>query len=190
MTQNILILVDKRFFSGKIDKTLYKWEIVGESGQMKLSGEHFVALDEKYRITLPSQLRKELDTSVVKITKGDENCLWLYTTEKWDEMIGDPIKELTNPFSKKNRRVLRKYIAPSQTVEIDKVGRIILPESLRIYAGILKDCVVTGVLDYIEIWDAQRYQAYCDEDNEDNADEFEAASEELSQIIKRKRGID
>ena len=157
---------------------------------MMLSGEFNVILDEKYRITLPAQIRKDLDVSSMVITKGEDNCLWLYTSAKWDELIGNAIKENTDPFSKKDRRVLRKFIGPSQIVEIDKAGRILLSENLRDYAGIFKDCVVLGQIDYLEIWDEKRYQEYCNEDNENNANEFGIASEELSQRIKRKRGID
>jgi MraZ protein len=166
---------------------------MGKSGGkwgMKLSGEFNVLLDEKFRITLPVQLRKEMDVTSVKVTKGNDNCLWLYTLEKWKELFEDTFKDITNPFSKKNRRALRKYIAPSQTLEIDKAGRILIPDNLRTYAGVLKDCVVVGLMDYVEIWDADRYRAYCDEDNEDNANEFDEASEELSQIIKKRKGID
>jgi len=157
---------------------------------MMLSGEFNVILDERSRITLPAQLRKDLDGASVVITKGEDNCLWLYTSAKWEELIGSAIKENTDPFSKKDRRVLRKFIGPSQTVEIDKAGRILVTESLREYASISKDCVVLGQIDYIEIWDEGRYREYCNEDNEDNANEFDAASEELSMRIKRKRGID
>jgi len=154
-----------------------------------LSGEFNVILDEKYRITLPAQIRKDLDVSSMVITKGEDNCLWLYTSAKWDELIGSAIKDNTDPFSKKDRRVLRKFIGPSQIVEIDKAGRILISENLRDYAGILKDCVVLGQIDYLEIWDDKRYKEYCNEDNENNANEFDAASEELSQRIKQKRGI-
>jgi len=159
---------------------------------MDLTGVSNVLLDEKYRITLPAQLRKALNTSTVKITQGEDDCLWLYSLEKWDEDIGDPIKEHTksNPFSIINRRLIEKFITPSQVVEIDKVGRIIIPENLRNYAGITKDCIVAGAIDFIMIWDTERHKAHNDPNNTKVAGEFAAASEEMSQIIKRKKGID
>jgi len=156
---------------------------------MMLSGEHNVILDDKYRITLPANLRKELDVSSVVVTKGEDKCLWLYTVEKWENRFGDALKENTDPFSKMDRRVLRKFVGPSQVIDIDKSGRILLPESLREYANIAKDCIILGQLDFIEIWNVNSYREYCDEDDEKNASEFEAASEELSQRIKRQRGI-
>ena len=157
---------------------------------MMLSGEHYVILDDKNRVTLPAQLRKDLDSVSVVVSKGDDECLWLYTSSKWEELVANPIRKYAVPFSKNGRRALRKYIAPSQTIEIDKVGRILISENLLEYAGIKKECVVIGQLEYIEIWDKARYFEYCDEGNEDNLNEFDAAAEELSQIIKKERGID
>jgi len=157
---------------------------------MMLSGEYNVILDEKSRITLPALLRKDLDVSSMVITKGEDNCLWLYTSSKWEEMIGNVMKENTDPFSKMDRRLLRKFVGPSQTIEIDKAGRILIAESLREYASITKDCVVLGQIDFIEIWNEKSYRDYCNEDNEENANEFEAASEELSQRLKKQRGIE
>jgi len=156
---------------------------------MTLRGEFSVILDDKYRLTLPALLRKELGETSLVVTKGNIKCLWLYTSEKWEEEIGNPIKENTDPFSEQDLRVVRKFVGPSQPVEIDKAGRILLPESLRKYAGISKDCVIVGLLDHIEIWDQDRHEKYNDEDNLANATEIRFASESLSQIIKRKKGL-
>ena len=157
---------------------------------MMLNGEHNVTLDDKNRLTLPAALRNKLEASSIVITKGADKCLWLYSSAEWEEKIGNVIKANIDPFSKKDLRLLRKYIAPSQDLEIDKAGRVLLTESLREYANISKDCVVLGAIDHIEIWDEKSYREYCDEDDEGNAGEFEAASEELSRRIKRQRGID
>ncbi|MCL2229933.1 MAG: division/cell wall cluster transcriptional repressor MraZ [Treponema sp.] len=155
-----------------------------------LQGEHNVILDEKNRLTLPAGLRKELETSTVVLSKGADKCLWLYTSAEWEEQFANIIKENTDPFSKKDLRLFRKYVASSQTIEIDKAGRVLLPETLREYAGISKDCVVLGSIYRIEIWDEKSYRDYCNEDDEENANEFEAASEELSQRLKKQRGIE
>jgi len=165
---------------------------VGEYGEkwgMDLSGEFpKVILDEKNRITLPADLRKELDGSSIKISKGEDKCLKIYPLSKWEEMIGEEIKANTVPFVKRDRRLLRKYGA-ARTEKIDNAGRILIPDSLCEYAGLKKDCVILGQFNYIELWDKIRYENYSNEDNEENAIEFEAASEDLGRIIKRKKGI-
>jgi len=165
---------------------------VGDSGGMILNGEYNVSLDEKHRITLPAGLRNKLNVIFAVITKGSDKCLWLYRNTDWEDKIANVINEHTDPFSKKDLRLLRKYIAPSQDIEIDKAGRILIPQTLLEYADISKDkgCVVLGAIDHIEIWDEKNYRDYCNEEDENNACEFEAASEELSRRIKRQRGIE
>jgi len=150
-----------------------------------LSGEYKVVLDDKGRISLPANLRKGLTDASLFLTKGEDNCLWLYTSEKWQKLVGDTIKEVTNPFSGKDRRVLRKLVGPAQEIEVDKAGRIPIAQSLREFAGLSKGCVVLGQIDYIEIWDEGRYSEYFDGKDE----EFKAASEEISNKINSKRGI-
>jgi len=150
-----------------------------------LTGEFKVVLDDKGRISLPASLRKDLTDTSLHLTKGEDNCLWLYPSAKWNELVSSTIKEVTDPFSGKDRRVLRKFVGPAQEIEIDKAGRIPIAQSLREFAGLSKVCVVLGQIDYIEIWDEGRYSEYFD----GNDEEFEAASEELSSRIKRKRGI-
>ena len=163
-----------------------------------LSGEFNAVLDDRNRITLPAQLRKELaaqlpektETIPVFLSKGDDNCLWLHSSDKWNEMIANPIKKFTNPFSNEGRRLLRKYVGASQTIEVDKAGRILISEGLLEYSGISKECVVIGQLDYIEIWDKERYLKYCNEDDKDNEAEFFDARIKLGQRIDKDKGIE
>jgi len=151
-----------------------------------LTGEYSVTLDEKGRICLPASLRKEMNEPILQLTKGEDDCLWLFTPAKWEELVSSKIKEYTDLFSRKDRRLMRQFIGPSQEVEVDKAGRIPIAVKLREFAGLSKECVVLGQLDYIEIWDEGRYSKYL----EDGGDDLNTASEELSGRIKRKRGID
>jgi len=151
-----------------------------------LTGEYSVTLDEKGRICLPATLRKEMNEPVLRLTKGEDDCLWLFTPAKWEELVSSAIKENTDLFSKKDRRLIRQFIGPSQEVEVDKAGRIPITIKLREFAGLSKECVVLGQIDYIEIWDEERYSRYL----ENGGDDLDTASEELSGRIKRKRGID
>lgn len=147
-------------------------------------GEYKVTLDEKGRISLPANLRKILDEKNLFITEGTENCLWLYPSAEWKDML-KTIMDNTDPFSAKSRNIRRRIIGPSQEVEIDKAGRIPIASGLREYAGLLKDCVVLGQVEYIEIWAEEKYRSYKAASNE----EFIEGSEELSGILKSKRGI-
>lgn len=145
-----------------------------------LIGEYKNTMDEKGRFFFPSKLRAELAENVLIVTQGIENCLLLYTPEEWDKIVSK-LKEKISPFNERNRLVLRRFIAPAQEVEFDKSGRISVPQSLREYAGLQKECqcLVRGMISYMEIWDAETYRAY-DAKNDD--DEFCAAVEELGVI--------
>lgn len=149
----------------------------------RLTGQFKVTLDEKGRISLPANLRKALTEGNLFITEGMENCLWVYTSDEWNNMI-NTIMENTDPFSEESRLLRRRFIGPSQEVEIDKAGRIPIAQTLREFAGLSKDCVVMGQVKYIEIWAEDRYR----ENRAATDDKFNAASEGLSRILKNKRG--
>ncbi len=127
-----------------------------------LTGEYKNTLDEKGRILFPSKLRSQITGNVLIITKSIDNCLWLYTPEEW-KILSEKIMESASPFDQKARLVIRHLIAPAQEVEFDKAGRLSIPQSLREYAGLSKDCVVLGVNRFIELWDAAKYQEYSEQ---------------------------
>ena len=60
----------------------------------------------------------------------------------------------------KSMQVVRHFIAPAQPVEFDKNGRLSIPQSLREYANLSKDCTVLGIAKFIELWDAATYKDY------------------------------
>ena len=144
-----------------------------------LTGEYRNTLDEKGRILFPSKLRNELfgenEKNVLIVTQSFDHCLWLYTLEEW-KTLSSRIMETASPFSKQNRLVLRTLIAPAQEVELDKAGRLSIPQSLREYAGLSKDCVILGINKYMELWDAETYRRYLEENDEDLKDAAEALS--------------
>lgn len=139
-----------------------------------LTGEFKNTLDEKGRLSLPAKLRSELAGGSFVLTQGMDNCLWLFPPEQW-EALSRKILEQTSLFAARARLVQRRILAPAQEVEIDKLGRIAVPQSLREFANLNKECVILGISKYIEIWDGEAYRKYL----EDNESEFLAAAEEL-----------
>ncbi len=144
-----------------------------------LTGEYRNTLDEKGRILFPSKLRNELfgdsEKNVLIVTQSFDHCLWLYTLDEWKN-LSSKIMESASPFSKQNRLVLRSLIAPAQEVELDKAGRLSIPQSLRDYAGLTKDCIILGINRYMELWDAESYGEYLEQNEEDLKDAAEALS--------------
>jgi MraZ protein len=144
----------------------------------QFSGEFKGTLDDKGRASLPTRLRSEIAGSAITITQGIDKCLWLFPPETWTE-FSRKVTESISIFKARSRLVQRRIIAPAQEIEIDKTGRIMIPQSLREFAGLTKDCVILGINKYIEIWDADQYKSYW----EANEVDFQSATEELGNIL-------
>ena len=129
-----------------------------------LMGEYHHTIDEKGRLIIPSKFRLELGESFV-VTRGLENCLFVYSLVEW-EKISSKLKTL--PFTKKDaRNFSRFFLSGACQLEFDKQGRINLPDTLISYADLIKDCVVVGVGDRLEIWSSELWDKFF-MDNQDN----------------------
>ncbi|MEW6563891.1 MAG: division/cell wall cluster transcriptional repressor MraZ [Spirochaetota bacterium] len=143
-----------------------------------LTGEFKNTLDDKGRLSLPVRLRSELPGNILVMTQGVDRCLWLFAPEQW-KILSRKLMETTSPFQARARMVQRRIIAPAQEVEIDKAGRIAIPQSLREFAALNRECVILGIDKYIEIWDSDQYKQYWNE----NEAEFRSAAEELGSVF-------
>lgn len=141
------------------------------------SGEYNNTLDEKGRIMFPVKLRCLLHDSQLVITRGVDRCLWIFPPDEWT-LLSEKVMQSASLFQANSRLVLRRLIAPAQEIEIDKAGRISIPQSLREYAQLEKDCVLLGINRYLELWNAGEYRSYLEESEAD----FYQASEELGII--------
>jgi MraZ protein len=125
---------------------------------MPLIGEYTHNIDSKGRMIMPSRFREELGETFI-ITKGLDNCLFVYSMEEW-KVLEEKIRAL--PMSK-SRNLQRFFFAGAAIAEPDKQGRIILPANLRKYAFLEKDVVVTGTSSHVEIWDKTRWELQTEE---------------------------
>lgn len=122
-----------------------------------LIGEHTHILDSKKRISLPSKFRKEVGKKVV-ITKGLDNCLFVYTLKEWEKIAGDLS---AMPFVQSdNRNFSRFMLSGAMEVDVDSVGRILIPEFLVNFANLKDKVVIAGVHSRIEIWNEKRWNTY------------------------------
>jgi MraZ protein len=120
-------------------------------------GTHQPRLDEKGRLFLPAKYREELAEGLV-ITKGQERCLYVFPVEEF-QRITEALR--TAPVTAKAVRDYSRVLFASASDEVpDKQGRITIPQSLREYAGLRRDCVVIGANTRLEIWDAQAWETY------------------------------
>ncbi len=120
-------------------------------------GEYQHTLDTKGRLIIPARFREELGASAV-ITRGLDNCLFLFPLMEW-QVLEDKLKTL--PLTKATaRQFVRFFFSGATECELDKQGRISLPQNLRDYATIEKDATVIGVTNRIEIWSTEKWQVY------------------------------
>jgi len=118
-------------------------------------GEFSHSVDDKGRLTLPAKFRPELGQGVV-VTRGVDKCLFIFTTEEF-QRLAERIGEL--PMTQaEGREFSRHFFSGALDVEVDKQGRILIPQNLRDYAGLDGEVVVTGVNKRIEVWDVNAWQ--------------------------------
>ncbi len=128
---------------------------------MEFLGTHRHAVESRGRLFIPANYRKVIKDSGtlhLVVTKGSDGCLELYPKETWDKEI-ESIKKLS--VRKKNNRMYRRFkLANAEAVEIDKQGRIQIPQYLLDYADLKGEVLIIGNLDFIEIWNPQKYSEY------------------------------
>ncbi|OHA91710.1 MAG: division/cell wall cluster transcriptional repressor MraZ [Candidatus Zambryskibacteria bacterium RIFCSPHIGHO2_01_FULL_44_22b] len=119
-------------------------------------GEYTHTVDEKNRFSLPAKFRQALGRKVV-VTRGKDHCLFLYPHKVWLQ-ISKEVASLghveTDP------RFARFTFSGAAEIEIDAIGRMLIPEFLREFADLKNTIVITGVHDRVEIWSALRWASY------------------------------
>ncbi len=140
-----------------------KWGVLS-----MLMGEYHHNIDEKSRLIIPAKFRSELGERFV-ITKGLDKCLFVYSEVEWNKLMQ---KVSSLQFTKKNVRAFeRTFIGGASLIEFDKQGRINITSPLVHYANIIKECVIIGVSERLEIWSKEEFDRYMT-DNEDNLEEI------------------
>jgi MraZ protein len=163
------------------------WEKVGESGapegirrlvvktqeEQMFLGQYQHNIDSKGRLTVPARFRELLEEGAY-VTQGFDRSLMVMTTNAF-ELISQRVRtmSITNP----EARLLRRLIfSNGEHVEIDKAGRILIPQFLRQAAGLDGEAVVVGLGDYFEIWSPEEWDGQSTQlqDAEANAHRFAA----------------
>ena len=130
-------------------------------------GEYHHTIDEKGRIIIPAKFREELGNNFI-ITRGIENCLFVYSKENWAK-ITDKLSSL--PFTKKDARTFNRFFMSGATdVELDKQGRVNISKPLIDYASLLKDCVIIGTGDRLEVWSQESWDSFFDSTKDSMSD--------------------
>ena len=139
-------------------------------------GEYAHNIDKKGRIIIPAKFREELGEHVI-ITRGLDGCLAVYTKEQW-ETIYEQLMKL--PSTKKDARMfVRMMTSKAAECEIDAQGRVLIPSPLVKLAELVKECMVIGAANHVEIWSRERWEPVDEEEN----DAFEDIAESLTEFM-------
>jgi len=140
-------------------------------------GEYNHSIDAKGRLIIPSKFREALGDEFV-VTKGLDGCLFVFDLTEWANFEAK-LKSL--PITNKDaRQFVRFFLAGAASMEVDKQGRILIPNVLREFAEITKDATLIGVGSRIEIWSLEKWEGM---DFDDDMDDISAAMESLGLTI-------
>ncbi len=120
-------------------------------------GEYQHSLDAKGRMAVPAKFRGQLGSGAI-ITRGLDRCLFIFAASEW-ESLAKKVNELSI-FKSDSRGIARFLMSGATEAEFDAQGRVLIPSSLREYAGLKKDAVVAGVFNRIEVWDTDAWKGY------------------------------
>jgi MraZ protein len=151
-------------------------------------GTYECKVDAKGRLLLPAPLKKQLTASLhdgfVLKRSVFQPCLELYPMSEWNLMM-IKINKL-NKFVKKNNDFIRRFTAGVKVVEIDALGRVLVPKDLVSFASISKDLVLSSAVNIVEIWDKDLYENFISNDEIDFAD---LAEEVMGNVNDDENGI-
>lgn len=120
-----------------------------------LKGEYSHNIDAKGRLIIPAKMRDDLGEHFV-ITKGMENCLYIYPETEWAE-FEQKLNNLPTTTDKKARAFAYFFQGSAIDGELDKQGRTLITSVLRDYAKLDKEVVFVGMGKRAEIWDKARW---------------------------------
>ena len=129
-------------------------------------GEYHHSIDEKGRLIIPSKLRINLGENFI-VTRGLDGCLFIYPQVEWQHII-DKYKKL--PDTKNKRQFMRIFLSGATICEYDRQGRINIPSPLVNYAGLIKDCIIIGVDERLEVWSKENWEGFISENEENLSD--------------------
>ncbi len=159
-----------------------EWHLVGECGKslttpyLMLIGEYHHTLDDKGRVSIPVKVRVACESGAI-LTRGLDHSLVVFPRDAWQTFVAGL---QTLPWQQAETRALvRLFLAGASEVQMDRSGRMLVPEHLRAYAQLTKDVVFLGLGNRLEVWDSARWSQSI-QDAETHADTIASALARLS----------
>ena len=124
-----------------------------------MSGELLYTIDAKGRMSFPQRFREIIGDRFI-LTKGLDRQITVRSEENWSSLV---VRISAMPEGRSKERLKHQYIKCAVPVETDKLGRILVPQALRAFAGLSRDVYVVGAIDTAEIWDKDTYDSFAQE---------------------------
>ncbi|OGJ04179.1 division/cell wall cluster transcriptional repressor MraZ [Candidatus Nomurabacteria bacterium RIFCSPLOWO2_12_FULL_46_14] len=126
-----------------------------------LIGEYIHTIDTKNRVSLPAKFRKEMGKKVI-ITPGLDQCLFIFTNKEWEKVsLRLSSSETDLSFLRADQRTFNRNIfGAASEVEVDSIGRILIPEILKKKIGLTNSAALVGVKDRVEVWNDEVWAEY------------------------------
>ena len=122
-----------------------------------LLGEYKHTVDEKGRVAVPAKFRDAFAAGAI-ITRGLDHSLFIFSMAEWEALAR---KLVALPIAQSNSRAFaRLMLAGAMDVKLDQQGRILIPDYLREYATLGRQVVLAGLMNRIEVWDAELWAGY------------------------------
>lgn len=126
-----------------------------------LIGEYIHTIDDKNRVSMPAKFRKELGKKII-ITPGLDQCLFIFTTKEWTKVakkLSSSADDLS--FLKNDQRSFNRFMfGRAAEVELDSIGRILVPDFLKERIGLKDKVALVGVEDRVEVWNDKAWNIY------------------------------
>ncbi len=121
-------------------------------------GRYNHQIDQKGRLSVPSRFREILSSNFDErlIVTNFDQCLWAYPVPEWQE-LERKVGELPQ-FMEEVKALQRVFISAAIEAPVDRQGRILIPPTLREYAGMSRDVVIVGMTKRFEIWSRERWE--------------------------------
>ena len=142
-------------------------------------GEYRSKIADKKRVSLPKKFRDELGEEII-LTRGYEDSLIIVNKDMWSKVAQEVID---GSFINKNIRDTSRFLVGGATeITIDKQGRFLIPDSLFEHANLSKDVVFIGLVNWIEVWDREKWDERL-KYLKDNGDQI---AQEISKLNEKK----
>jgi MraZ protein len=123
---------------------------------LSFTGEYRRTIDSKGRLIVPAQMRGELEDETVTLVASPDRCVEIWSGNEWRAYEQKLLEQRRS--NAVARSVVRRIAASARADRVDRQGRLHIPDHLREWARIDRDCWVVGHLDHAEIWSPEGWE--------------------------------